>query len=104
MLSEPKNGVIFDRPDSPLSSARFARAMRAAGGVRLDRRTRMLYDNDHIFINGEVLAASADHPSLVALADARRLRVDDTLPASTLEFLHREYLNGALHVGSVGEP
>ena len=104
MLSEPKNDVVFDRPDSPLSSARFARAMRAAGGVRLDRRTRMLYDNDHIFINGEVLAASADHPSLVALADARRLRVDDTLPASTLEFLHREYLNGALHVGSVGEP
>ena len=104
MLSEPKIGVVFHRPESPQSPARFAQAARAAGSVRVDRRTRMLYDNDHLFINGEVLATIADHPSLTALADQRRLRIDQALPPSTLELLHREYLNGALHVGSIGEP
>src|SRR2546427_345362 len=41
-LSEPKPSVCFD-----------AGAGRIAGpAVRLDRRTRMLYDDHHVFING----------------------------------------------------
>jgi 50S ribosomal protein L16 3-hydroxylase len=45
-----------------------------AGGVKLDRRTRMMYDARHVFINGESLrAAGRDAKLMRALADARSL-------------------------------
>lgn len=43
-------------------------------GVRLDRRTRMMYDAKHIFINGESFrAAGSDAKRMRQLADAREL-------------------------------
>jgi 50S ribosomal protein L16 3-hydroxylase len=63
-LSEPKPRVRFD-PGAPL---------RRDAGVVLDRRTRMLYDDDHVFINGESYrAAGADASLMRHLADHRRL-------------------------------
>ena len=63
-LSEPKPGTWFERATSaPL-----------AAGVALDRRTRMLYDSDHVFINGESFRAGGRDATLMrALADRRHL-------------------------------
>jgi 50S ribosomal protein L16 3-hydroxylase len=66
-LTEPKPQVWFQ--------AAGDRAARASGqGVRLDRRTRMLYDDRHVFINGESWrAAGRDAQAMHRLADARAL-------------------------------
>ena len=63
-LTEPKPRVWFERqaPDA------------GAGGVRLDARSRMLYDGRHVFLNGEAYtAAGRDARLMRQLADARRL-------------------------------
>jgi 50S ribosomal protein L16 3-hydroxylase len=63
-LSEPKANVWFDGGDDALPE----------GGVRLDRKTRMLYDEKHVFINGEgFLAAGRDARLMRQLADSRHL-------------------------------
>jgi 50S ribosomal protein L16 3-hydroxylase len=47
-------------------------------GVRLDRRTRMMYDAKHVFINGESFrAAGADAKRMRKLADTRELSAAD---------------------------
>lgn len=64
VLSEPKPQVWFD-PGEPVP---------AGCGVRLDRRTRMLYDEHHVFINGESFRASGqDAAQMRHLADQRLL-------------------------------
>lgn len=64
VLSEPKPQVWFER----IEGAWRPRA------VALDRRTRMLYDGAHVFINGEsVPARGADAKLLRRLADERTL-------------------------------
>lgn len=69
-LSEPKPQVWFE----PGREA-------AAWGSRplaLDRRTRMLYDTHHVYINGESFIASGrDAQCLRHLADARRLAANE---------------------------
>ena len=63
-LSEPKPRVWFDEglPLAPQC------------GVRLDRRTRMLWDDWHVFINGESFRAGGRDARLMRqLADERRL-------------------------------
>jgi 50S ribosomal protein L16 3-hydroxylase len=65
-LSEPKARVWFEpgRPASALGDR----------ALELDRRTRMLYDAHHIYINGEPLRASGrDAQCLQRLADVRDL-------------------------------
>ena len=67
-LCEPKAQVVFD-PATP-----HACATRLTQGLRLDRRTRMAYDEHHVFINGESFRASgADARLMHALADQRGL-------------------------------
>lgn len=63
-LTEPKPRVWFEATsDAALHE-----------GVRLDRRSRMLYDDRHVFINGEAFrAAGRDARLLRRLADERRL-------------------------------
>lgn len=64
VLTEPKPRVWFDEAVSPWT----------VGAVRLDRRTRMLYDRRHVFINGESLrAGGADARLMRSLADNRVL-------------------------------
>jgi 50S ribosomal protein L16 3-hydroxylase len=64
VLSEPKPQVWFD-PGQPLVPGQ---------GVKLDRRTRMLYDEHHVFINGESYQAGGRDARLMRLlADQRVL-------------------------------
>jgi 50S ribosomal protein L16 3-hydroxylase len=63
-LTEPKPRVWFDA-GTPIAHD---------VGVRLDRRTRMMYDDRHVFINGESFRAGGRDATLMRrLADARRL-------------------------------
>ncbi len=63
-LSEPKPQTWFDPAD----------ALPGRCAVALDRRTRMLYDGQHVFINGEsFVAAGRDARVICQLADRRSL-------------------------------
>lgn len=67
-LSEPKPSVWFEGENGPVVN----------GQIRLDRRTRMLYDPHHVFINGEsFLASGRDAQIMRILADQRSLGAAD---------------------------
>ena len=66
LMTEPKPRVWFE--------AGTARAADPGQGLALDRRSRMLYDDQHVFINGEAFRASGRDAALMhSLADQRRL-------------------------------
>jgi 50S ribosomal protein L16 3-hydroxylase len=68
-LTEPKANVWFE-PGEPLPPGQ---------GVELDRRSRMLYDAAHVFLNGESFRAGGRDAALMrGLADNRRLSAADT--------------------------
>lgn len=72
-LSEPKPQVWFEAGAQPGGRA----------GVVLDRRTRMLYDEQHVFINGESYrAAGRDAVLMRRLADLRTLSAAEVARAS----------------------
>jgi len=73
VLSEPKPGTWFARGAARLGGR----------GVALDRRTRMLYDDRFVFINGEAIrAGGADATLMRRLADDRRLDAKSVAQAS----------------------
>jgi 50S ribosomal protein L16 3-hydroxylase len=68
VLSEPKPDVWFDAGSDPDTGS----------GVRLDRRTRMVYDARHVYINGESYRAGGRDATLMRrLADRRVLGAAD---------------------------
>lgn len=82
-LSEPKAHVEFEPPEAPLS-ARVFRA-HAAKGLVLGGNTRLLYRNDHFYINGESVRLRVDAKALRMLANRRFVAAhawsDDTMTA-----------------------
>jgi 50S ribosomal protein L16 3-hydroxylase len=73
-LTEPKAQVWFDggaaMPPGPVA-------------LRLDRRSRMMYDDRHVYINGEAIRAGGRDARLMQrLADQRRLGTADVARAS----------------------
>jgi 50S ribosomal protein L16 3-hydroxylase len=90
-LSEPKPNVWFDG----------AGVGNASGPMRLDRRTRMVYDPHHVFINGEsFLASGRDAELMRLLADQRCLSVAEVkrLSAAARELLIDWCEAGWVHV------
>ena len=89
-LTEPKSNVWFEPgPDGGLMEQ-----------LRLDRRTRMLYDADHIFINGESYRAGGRDAVLMRqLADQRHLGREALARASdgALELLSQWCDDGWAH-------
>ena len=98
-LTEPKSNIVFARARPALSPAQFRAAARARG-LRLDRRTRMLYSGNAIAINGELLAENGDRAVLHVLADLRSLVPAQTtgLPAATWRELATWHAAGWLHL------
>ena len=69
-LTEPKARVWFEAVD----------AGSLDGALRLDRGTRMMYDRQHVFINGESYRASGRDAALMRrLADSRELNAHDAV-------------------------
>ena len=78
-LTEPKPNVWFDTPDvDDLPHYVWPTS------VHLDRRTKMLFDAQHIFINGESFRAAGKDAKLL-----RQLASEKTLPASMAGQLSR---------------
>jgi 50S ribosomal protein L16 3-hydroxylase len=97
-LSEPKTQVWFEAgaradEDAPMMQLR---------PLRLDARTRMLYDARHVFVNGESYrAAGADARVLRALADRRSLPAREVgrLSAGAKACVQEWLAAGWLHAG-----
>ena len=90
VLSEPKPRVWFDEGDEASLST----------DVRLDRRSRMLYDDKRIYLNGEsYLASGHDARAMRRLADRRRLAASAVrrLSADARELLGEWSRAGWLH-------
>jgi 50S ribosomal protein L16 3-hydroxylase len=78
-MTEPKASVYFESPARAFTGTSSA----VAKALRLDARTRMMYDNDHVFMNGESYRArGADATLMRRLADRRALAVQDLRKAS----------------------
>ena len=79
-MSEPKPGIWFDEVEQPWDGEA---AKAGQTGIALDPRTRMMYDSDHIFINGESYRAKgADAALMQRLANQRHLTASDLRKAS----------------------
>jgi 50S ribosomal protein L16 3-hydroxylase len=90
ILTEPKPKVWFEEAQGDWTP----------GAVRLDRKTRMLYDDQHVFINGDSLQAKGKDAKLLrVLADARMLSEAQVHSASTdlQEALAEWFVAGWLH-------
>jgi 50S ribosomal protein L16 3-hydroxylase len=96
-LSEPKPNVFFDPPQRAMAFEQFARQA-VKKGLRLDPRTRLLYDRRAVFINGEPVPISDAYlDALVSFADQRSYMASSpTDPA--LAPCYEWYLDGFLHV------
>ncbi len=95
-LSEPKPQTWFDPVDE----------CAGPGSVVLDRRTRMLYDDRHVFINGESFIASGRDAKLMrVLADRRSLDAESVarLGADARELLQSWADQGWLHAADIAD-
>ena len=100
-LTEPKPHVVFDVPQMPLAARPFAR-LGQRHGLELSLKTRILYDGQYLFVNGE-----AHQPmrgvgaTLRELADRRSLSAAgfsklESEPVRT--FLYQCYRDGVLEI------
>ena len=97
VLTEPKPAVWFEAGQD------FQHAKGAS--IRLDRRSRMMYDEQHVFINGEAFRASGrDAVAMAQLADQRVLSADRSrqLSAGAAQLLADWARAGWLHLDIEG--
>ena len=95
ILSSPKASVWFAEP-----TTRWVRLLKS--DLFLDSKTRMMYDQHHLFINGEsFLAKGADARLMRRLADQRMLGMAELAKATpgALDLLRQWHGAGWLHVG-----
>ena len=88
-LTEPKSTVWFDtakvtdKSTGKLAGKATSKASKKTKSVRLDRRSRMMYDAKHVYLNGDSWkVAGHDAKLLRKLADHRRLDAADLIAAS----------------------
>jgi 50S ribosomal protein L16 3-hydroxylase len=82
-MTEPKPNVWFDTQEPSENALPLLRAC----GCRLDRRTRMMFDDSYIFINGESFVASGQDADLMqTLANVRALSANDVCKLSAQAF------------------
>ncbi|HJU21899.1 MAG TPA: cupin domain-containing protein [Casimicrobiaceae bacterium] len=96
-LTEPKYGVVFDPPPRT-TRVQFRRRV-AREGVRLDRRTQLLYDDARLYINGDdAPMPDSGVDALRTLANTRALAASAcaTLPADALDLLYDWHRHGFL--------
>lgn len=98
-LSEPKAHVFFEPPANPLVEDAFAHQL-AEHGFALDARSILLFDDEHFYLNGELLTPPAEaRPLLQQLADQRQLAAtafaaSDSSAAAVCNLLYQWYVDG----------
>ena len=101
-LSQPKAHVTFDPPESDLTLSKFTRNI-LAKGVNLDLRSRLLYDDRHFYINGELFkVAKSDRAIFKHLANHRALSptILTSASAPALGLLHQFWRRGHFQIWS----
>jgi 50S ribosomal protein L16 3-hydroxylase len=101
-LSEPKPNVVFDPPRRPLNESRFIERAKQSG-LKLDKKTVLLYDKHAYFLNGEQdLLSGKAKKWLPELADKRYLEgkrfVTLSGDSSMTVLLHEWYCAGWIQV------
>jgi 50S ribosomal protein L16 3-hydroxylase len=92
-LTEPKLHVVFDKPRS-MNIAKFRQQL-IHDGIQLSLKSQMLFDEQHCFINGELVKMSPDNTVLMRqLADNRSLPAGGFEDIFLIEKLHEWYLAG----------
>ncbi|ACC70584.1 Cupin 4 family protein [Paraburkholderia phymatum STM815] len=103
-LSEPKPSVVFDPPEKPLNQARFFKRA-SKEGVRLDRKTVLLYDTRSYYLNGEESRLSGVKKWVIELADNRYMSakrfVTLSQQSSVTALLHEWYRAGWIQTGEL---
>jgi 50S ribosomal protein L16 3-hydroxylase len=100
-LTEPKPSTYFEPPAHGLSFVSSASSLQT---LKLDRRSRMMYDQHHVFVNGESYRArGADATLMRRLANQRELSARDLRAASAQarELLDDWHSAGWLHQGQI---
>jgi len=99
-LSEPKNTAVFDAPGRPLSRPQFAK-LAARRGLRLDRRSRLLFSGTMFFMNGEPAEFAPRARALATrLADERTVPGPLAAAAEFWDVVYVWYAQGYLHAGA----
>ena len=101
-LSEPKAQVCFDAPARALTQSKFLQSA-AKKGLRLSRKTQMLYRNKFIFINGESFVVTTQDRSVLAeLANKRQLPGESIalISQDVADALHDWYQQGWLDLNN----
>ncbi len=89
-LSEPKTHVVFDA-NKKISLANFIKKA-ASAGLLLDLKSLMLFEGEHFFINGEMMACTGEAAAILKkLADDRLLT-----PKDLVDHLNNSELNQSL--------
>jgi len=100
-LTEPKPHVVFDVPPVPLAARAFAK-LATRHGLELTLKTRILYDDEHIFINGQARKQGrGGGASLRQLADHRLLSASGLTKLESkpiVAFLYECYRDGILEI------
>ncbi|MFZ6756397.1 JmjC domain-containing protein [Undibacterium sp. Ji50W] len=99
-LTEPKPSVFFTGPEKPLTPKRFQQSA-IKNGLKLSRKSQMLYKGKHVFINGESFAVGReDKMCLTLLANQRELDGSDitNISADVLEAFCLWYEDGWLEI------
>ena len=84
-LTEPKSSVWFEAsgPDNSQGRGNDKSNRKNGNALQLDRRTKMMFDSRHIFINGDsFLASGRDATLMKRLADQRHLQASDVTRVS----------------------
>ena len=93
-LTEPKPQIWFTPPRVPLGLSSFVRKARNRG-VRLALKSRMLFDDRGVYINGERAAVPAQgRGALIDLADKRTLAPWPRAADPIANILHQWYKSG----------
>lgn len=97
-LTEPKPHVFFSPPQRPLSRARF-RAHAARYGLALALKSRMLFDRDRLYLNGETFAPAAEATAVLRrFANTGVLAGGTALGAEVAELLFEWYRAGYIEL------
>jgi len=100
-LTQPKSHVQFNPPEHPASRSMFRRAA-LRHGIRLDLRSRMMFDATHFYLNGRTIVFptilnSKQRINLKQLANHRAIAAAD-LDAELPSLLYEPWNNGELEL------